>query len=333
MRRIYIVIFILLTSFFSQLKSQTSNDILYGKIILEKIYLTEFDSAKIYLDEYQKSDLYSISPTLFKLMLKQAINQDLESLNRNDSKEMFTLCDSFIKAIKADNSNDLAWKKYMIGLTFFIQSAEKKRIGENFDAIQFGYDAVDYIEEAIELNPNLSDGLIGVGVFKYWKSVYTLWIPFFSDEREDAFKHFEEAKTGLFYMPIALEYQLIFIHIHQERPEKALEIVERWKLENQNSRLILWASAYVYRKTKKFDQAYEMYTKLFDYYIKTESIINQLELLKKRAICLNELNSKTDAIDLLASLKGLNYKHYSNDKVDDKVDEIKELHNTIKGKM
>ena len=58
--------------------------------------------------------------------------------------------------------------------------------------------------------------------------------------------------------------------------------------------------------------------------------MNQLELLKKRAFCLNELDKKKDALLLLADLKLLNHKDYDHPKVNDKVREINDLSEAIK---
>ena len=330
MRRNFATFLILLISLSMPLNSQTSNDIRYGKLIFNKLYNTEFDSAEVYIEQYAQSDPYNISPKLFHLMLKQGRLQDLESINMSESDAFFKLCESFIELALAEKTIDDSWRNYLIGYSYFLQSAEKKRISENLDAIQMGYDGLDYMEKAVKENEALNDALIGVGVFKYWKSVYTLWIPFFSDEREDAFVHFKNASKGSFYFQEALDYQLIFIYIEEEKFEKAQKIIEKWTVDLPNSRLFQWAGAYLYRKTNQFDKAYFLYSQLYDYYINTESIVNQLELLKKRAFCLNELDKKKDALLLLADLKLLNHKDYDHPKVNDKVREINDLSEAIK---
>ena len=129
---------------------------------------------------------------------------------------------------------------------------------------------------------------------------------------------------------MALDYQLIFILVDQEKYNDAKQIAEKWVEKNPGSRLFKWAAAYVYRKTGEFDKAYPIYSDLYKYYSSTESIINQLELLRKRAICLNYMEQNTEALTLLADVKDLKI-DFKNQKVIDKISEINKLNDKILG--
>lgn len=322
---IYFTTFLIL---FISAFSQSDNDIKYGNLILNQIYLTDFDSAQSLITTYRENEPFSVGVTFYQIVLKQAIHQDLESINPGDSEQIFTLSSKLIVLLNDDNTLPEAWKSYMKGIMYFIQSAEKKRIRENFDAIQFGYSAVDEIETAVKLDDRFKDALVGVGVFKYWKSVYTLWIPFFTDERDYAFELFDTSKSGIFFNQMALDYQLIFIYVDQEKYEQAENLALKWMDKEPKSRLFKWAAAYVYKKMEKYDKAYPIYSDLYTYYAKTESIINQLELLRKRAICLNFMEKNQDALTLLAEVKGLNI-NSKNQKIMDKISEINLLNDKI----
>lgn len=193
--------------------------------------------------------------------------QMLDSEDYSQSAKFYAFLDKAL--LIADSLNLLnqsgPWILFYQGNAFlyrsFMKSKQKKWIAAYRDAVK----GVRCLEEAIELEPELYDALLGIGSFKYWKSArskFLLWLPFIKDEREKGISLIQSSiKKGLFVRWVARD-QLCWVLMDRRQYRDAFNLA----LENYHSfprsRFFKWTLVEVARKAGEMDFAAKLYSEL-----------------------------------------------------------------------
>ncbi len=168
------------------------------------------------------------------------------------------------RALQKKNKND-PWALFMEGSAHlyhgFMDSKTKKLWGAYRNAVK----GTGRLVKAIELDSTLYDAYLGVGSYRYWKSVKTkaiAWLPFLSDEREKGIRMVRTAiEKGQFGRLVGKD-QLAWILLHQKKYDEALELA----LENHRlypeSRFFMWTLVEIYYKSESWKEAFQLYKKL-----------------------------------------------------------------------
>lgn len=309
--------------------SQTSIDLLHMKKIVRHTYLSQYDSAKITLRAYAPlASRTDIVPTYTHLIRQMQIKEfEDQSEERSDSllAAMETTLDRF-----SDEDDAPPFEHYLRGTLLFIKAAEESRQSNNFTALQDGYDAVEAFEAAKNADSRFLDVNLGIAVFKYWKSVHTENIPFFSDEKEEAFELLKSAKDSPLSSDLAHAHQLVYILENEGKTDSAYALAKSMAAANPHAPMFEWAYAYMLAKKKRFLDAYNQYNELYQHYF-GKSVYNEMELQRKMSECLHKLGDFDKALSHIAVAKLV--RTDKQDKLEGKLQQILDLEEKIRHEL
>jgi len=156
---------------------------------------------------------------------------------------------------------DLFFCGGLVGLEGFF----KARKGQWWGAYTKGNLSRQIFTSIKKRNPNFIDALFGLGMYDYWRSVFTneiKFLPFFSDKRKEGIEMVERvAKEGLFARELA-RVNLGIIYLEERRYADAARVLEEYSgLYSQNVILHILLGR-VLLADKKYDHAVEEFEKI-----------------------------------------------------------------------
>lgn len=137
-------------------------------------------------------------------------------------------------------------------------------------AFTAGLSALSYLEDCIELDNNFYEAKMGLGIYKYWKSNKTAWIPFFSNEKNEGIAMIKESADKMNYNKALALHSLFWIYLEEKKYPSAVEVAKK-------GTELYYKSSY----------AFFMYARSLEANDKTSAIINykkSLQLLQTKAI-------------------------------------------------
>lgn len=96
----------------------------------------------------------------------------------------------------ADSKDSSAWDNFLCGASSGLRGFYYIRKDEYFKALGESNQAKKCLERALELDPAFVDVNLGLGLFNYWKSVFTSrikFLPFFKDRRKEGIAQIQKA--------------------------------------------------------------------------------------------------------------------------------------------
>lgn len=94
-------------------------------------------------------------------------------------------------------------------------------------ALTTGLSALSYLEDCIELDKNFHEAKMGLGIYKYWKSKKTEWIPFFSNEMEEGIALIKEASEKMSYNKALALHSLFWIYLEEKKYSSATQVAAK----------------------------------------------------------------------------------------------------------
>ncbi|MBU4484800.1 hypothetical protein KKA47_05210, partial [bacterium] len=161
---------------------------------------------------------------------------------------------------KADDM-DLLIAGSIYGMRGFFAVHERKF----WDALTHGLHAVHILKRLRQKNPNFPDGEMGIGMYEYWRSVFTTrywFLPFFADLREEGVKKVKlVANEGKYIRNIA-SGNLAFIFLNQKRFEEALAYVDPLLNNYPNNVVLTTLKGRIFYSQKKYKKAAMQFEKI-----------------------------------------------------------------------
>lgn len=163
------------------------------------------------------------------------------------------------RAVKIYNSNSASpWELLVAGGALGVSGFDKAHRGDWWGGLNDGVMAIRLLRKAKFSDPQFADADLGIGLYEYWRSVFTkrLWfLPFFADRRTIGIAAVHNAMDHGHFTPILATMALSFIHVEEKKEEEALSLLE--ELLQQVPQNIILKTLYgsTLSHQKKFDMA------------------------------------------------------------------------------
>ncbi|NMC43652.1 MAG: tetratricopeptide repeat protein [candidate division Zixibacteria bacterium] len=221
-----------------------------------------FDSALAVVDSFPISD--AVGPmaelcraTLFQAQMAATESDSLRPVFIDAVDRLKAAAERFL-AERGDSA--LAW--YYLGQAAALRAVVDGRAGHRWSALRQGLSAGKLYSRAYRLDRSFHDLAMGLGSYRYWKSVRTRllnWTPFFEDEREDGLRLLSLAIDSSEISADAARAALLYALINERRYDEAVSLADSMHRKYPDGMTFLWGLGEAYFKMGDFPKAAEMY--------------------------------------------------------------------------
>lgn len=191
-----------------------------------------------------------------------------------------------------------------------------RRRGEEIKSLFKAMDAGGYFQSAVTADSGWVDAKFGLGVYYYHHSLHAgllRSIGLIADRRQEGINLVRYAAAYGDFTRLAARVALLWIFIEERRWGESLASAWELSTEFPNSRSIGWALGKIYRQTKQWDKAVQIYQNLL-LSIRNENRNNhhnELSCLHSIAQCLYELKRWQNLIAVCEEALGLELERYT----------------------
>jgi tetratricopeptide (TPR) repeat protein len=204
---------------------------------------------------------------LFLIGLLQAKALDYEELlDPYQLRPLFEEAQKKIDTILRADPDD-AWGNFFQGTLHLYDSFLRVQRGEWFGVVSKALASAASLRKALEADSTLVDAYAGLGTYLYWKSrkiEFLHWLPFVSDDREEAIAMLERCASGSVYNTYVAMNSLINIFLEEKRYHEAIRFAEMALASYPTNRSFLWGKATALDRMGIPDQATSAYTRLLE---------------------------------------------------------------------
>jgi len=232
------------------------------KEISGHIYNDRFERASELIDSLEASG----TPSILRLFSRAAWYQSKMMADESDSLAgfYFAVLDSLENAAEAviEAGGDSVLAYCYLGHAHAFRSLYYGRTGGLWKAFRSGMAARKAYSKGYEMDSTFYDLGLGLGSYRYWKSVKTKainWTPLFKNERVDGINLIRLAADSSEVSRDAAVISLIWIYINEELYDDAIRLASEMRLKYPHGHLFLWAIAEAYYKKKDYLSAAEKY--------------------------------------------------------------------------
>ena len=120
-----------------------------------------------------------------------------------------------------------SWYYTLTGASWGIQGIYYLRRDEYLMAFYRGINALRFLNKALAINPDDWEARMGLGVFLYYRSAYSSFLPFlFPDQRAEGIREVEQAGVERPYLHEVSQIALYYIYLNQKDYGRCLAIME-----------------------------------------------------------------------------------------------------------
>jgi tetratricopeptide (TPR) repeat protein len=120
-----------------------------------------------------------------------------------------------------------SWYYTLCGASWGIQGIYYLRQDEYWAAFIRGLRALRFINKAVEIDPENREARMGLGVYLYYRSAYSYFIPvFFPDRREEGIREVERAGEEREYLHEVSRIALYYIYLNEKDYDKSVAYME-----------------------------------------------------------------------------------------------------------
>jgi len=178
----------------------------------------------------------------------------------------------FQKALRKNSRS--AVFHFFIGATYGYEAFYFGKRDRLLDGFRTGWRCLQELDTALNLDRNLYDAYLGIGTYYYYRAKLGKafsWLPFVSDNREEAIGMIRKAISHGKYSREAAINGLSWILIVESREPEALALVDSALVKYPRSRFFLWGAAAANYRMEKWDEA-ERYYKLILQTLRDEKV-------------------------------------------------------------
>jgi tetratricopeptide (TPR) repeat protein len=147
------------------------------------------------------------------------------------------------------------------------RSLYEARFGSNLSALDHGLKAKGEYHKGLEADSGLYDLYLGLGSYHYWKSIKArilTWTGIFRNDRERGIAEIYWAIDSSFFSRESARSALIWILINEERYDDAIALADSIYRRYPEGKTFLWPLGEAYYKKGQYNEAENIYIKLFD---------------------------------------------------------------------
>jgi len=188
-------------------------------------------------------------------------NQDFRFLKEyNSAEERFSLVAE--KALKGKPS---PFDFFVTGAGYGMRGFYYARANKWFRGLGSAVRAVQILKRAKFEYPDFSDPNIGIGMYNYWRSVFTKsisFLPFFADHRKEGIAQVKDVIAHGLYAGQLAEANLAFIYGQEDDYRNARPIIDKLLAKYPNNIVLLKYSARLYGWMKEYDRSVAEFGKI-----------------------------------------------------------------------
>jgi tetratricopeptide (TPR) repeat protein len=232
------------------------------------LYNDRFDSALVLIDSVRGVGDYGPMADLCRVMLYQAQMMASES---DSLRPSFLAAGDRLKTAVEDmlsEGGDSALAFYYLGQVAALRAVAEGHAGHSWAALRRGLAAGKLFTRAYRIDPSFHDLALGLGSYRYWKSVRTRswnWTPFFKDEREDGLRLLRLAVDSSEISADATRTALIWVYINEKLYGEAIALTDLMRRKYPEGLTFLWTLGEACFKAGDYPGAAETYTLILDH--------------------------------------------------------------------
>lgn len=229
------------------------------------IYNDRFDNAEILTDSLFTIDSTGPLLYLFRAVLFQARMMAAESDFLKNQFMQALDSTAQISRTLLKNGEDSLLAYYCLGNAHAFRSLYEGRGGHMWNALRQGLAARGFYSKGYQLDTTFHDIAVGLGSYRYWKSVKTdaiNWTPLFKDEKDNGIRLLERAADSSIFSRDAAKTALIWVYINEKMYGQALRLIDQMQRRYPFGLTFLWARGELYFKLGNYSQAIEVYRKI-----------------------------------------------------------------------
>jgi len=231
------------------------------------LYNDQFDDAAAVISSMPPEGQFAPMAELCRATLYQAQMMASES---DSLRPWFFASGDRLKTMADDilaRRGDSALGCYYLGQAAALRAVYEGRAGHTWSALRRGLAAGKLFSRAYRIDPSFHDVALGLGSYRYWKSVRTRllnWTPLFKDEREDGLRLLNLAVDSSEISADAARTSLIWVYINENRYGEAIRLADMMHHRYPQGMTFLWALGEAYFKAGDDSGAAETYTLILD---------------------------------------------------------------------
>ena len=188
-------------------------------------------------------------------------NQDFRFLKEYNSAE-----DRFSRvAEKVLNGKTSPFDFFVTGAGYGMRGFYYARANKWFRGLGSAVRAVQILKRAKFEYPDFADPNIGIGMYNYWRSVFTKsisFLPFFADHRAEGIAQVKDVVAHGLYASQLAEANLAFIYGQEDNYRSARPIIDKLLAKYPNNIVLLKYSARLYGWMKEYDKSVAEFGKI-----------------------------------------------------------------------
>lgn len=191
------------------------------------IFNRQYEEAKNLFQQVKKKYPQSPMASFGMMMLYNSIMFEDYNFSLQDKFEIESLKNKKIVSKIHQDKNASAWDLFLCGGSSGLRGFYYMRRDEVFAALGEAKIARECLERSLKKDPSFIDAKLGLGMYDYWRSVFTNRIkilPFFKDRRKEGIKQIlEVAQKGMATQELA-QVALIFVYMQDKNSSEGLEL-------------------------------------------------------------------------------------------------------------
>lgn len=228
----------------------------------EKIFERRYDDAKSIFDSIVKD--YPESPSGYFGLMAVLEMQMLEREDFHLEKEFLAVANKGLKRVHEIQKcyHPSAWQLFLSGSLLGLDGFFKARHDQWWDAYVQGGRSRQVFRRVKEMDPNFIDADFGLGMYLYWRSVFTrdlFFLSMFPDKRAEGISIVENvAQNGKFAKDLA-RANLVIMYFEERRFDDARRLLDEYLGRYPNNIILKKLMGKVMIVQKQYDKAVEQF--------------------------------------------------------------------------
>ncbi len=157
------------------------------------------------------------------------------------------------------------WHLFIAAGTLGLSGMYKLNQGKTVRALRDGSMALNALKKALKKDPNWVEPYYGLGLYDYWRSVFTnrwTFLPFFPDKRDEGRRNIQKViERGTFAQELA-RGSLAYMYYNDKKYAEALKITGPLVAKYSNNVILQILHAHILTKLKRYDLAKKNYERI-----------------------------------------------------------------------
>lgn len=165
----------------------------------------------------------------------------------------------------AKNKDSDPWDRLLAGGTLGLSGFYRAHNTKWFPAMRDASLGFHTVQKAYQKDKNLTEALLGVGLYDYWRSYFTrklLFLPFFTDRREQGKEELRQAAQESRFASVLADISLLFIDFQEKKYDGVVSSVGRLLQKYPNNTILRFLRGEALLRQKKYTEVVSEFEKI-----------------------------------------------------------------------